>query len=62
MPRTPSKQLGIEDTSAFEFVKEILQGDPTYGINFDRIQWDSKEEQYVMWSSYYAMSDNSGWE
>jgi len=40
--------LGIEDTSAFEFVKEMLQGDPTYGINFDRIQWDSEEERYVI--------------
>jgi len=48
MPRTPSKRLGIEDTSAFEFVKEMLQGDPTYGINFDRIQWDSEEERYVI--------------
>lgn len=48
MPRTPSKPLGFEDTSSFEFVKEILQGDPTYGINFDRVQWDSKEERYVI--------------
>lgn len=44
----PSKQLGFEDTSAFEFVKEMLQGDPTYAINFDRIQWDSEENRYVI--------------
>lgn len=33
-----SKPLGIEDESGFSFVKEILQGDPTCAINFDRIQ------------------------
>jgi len=33
-----SKPLGKEDESGFSFVKEILQGDPTYGINFDRLQ------------------------
>jgi len=43
-----SKPLGIDDISGFEFVKEILQGDPTYAINFDRIQWDSKYNQYVI--------------
>ena len=43
-----SKPLGFEDISAFEFVKEILKGDPTYAINFDRIQWDSEEERYVI--------------
>ena len=48
MTKTGSKPLGIEDTSAFEFVKEMLQGDPTYGINFDRVQWDSKEKQHVI--------------
>lgn len=48
MKKTPSKPLGIKDTSAFDFVKEMLQGDPTYGINFDRVQWDSKEERYVI--------------
>ena len=45
---TPSKPLRIEDTSAFEFVKEMLKGDPTYGINFDRVQWDSQESRYVI--------------
>lgn len=48
MTRKLSKPLGIEDTSSFEFVKEMLQGDPTYGINFDRVQWDSEEERYVI--------------
>jgi hypothetical protein len=33
-----SKPLGIEDESAFSFVKEILKGDSTYAINFDRLQ------------------------
>ena len=48
MAGTPSKPLGSEDTSAFEFVKEMLQGDPTYGINFDRVQWDARAERYVI--------------
>jgi len=43
-----SKPLGTEDVSAFEFVKEMLKGDPTYAINFDRIQWDSEENKYVI--------------
>ena len=43
-----SKPLGYDDTSAFEFVKEILAGDPTYAINFDRIQWDSDYGGYVI--------------
>jgi len=45
---TPSKPLGFEDSSAFEFVKEMLAGDPTYAINFDRIQWDAEEDRYVI--------------
>lgn len=44
----PSKPLGIEDTSAFEFVKELLDGEPTYAINFDRIQWDTVKNCYVI--------------
>lgn len=43
-----SKPLGTEDASAFEFVKEMLAGDATYGINFDRIQWDSKHNCYAI--------------
>jgi hypothetical protein len=33
-----SKSLGHEDESGFSFVKEVLHGDPTCAINFDRIQ------------------------
>ena len=43
-----SKPLGTEDSSGFEFVKEMLAGDVTYGINFDRIQWDSKHNRYAI--------------
>ena len=48
MTQKPSKPLGSEDISAVEFVKEMLKGDPTYGINFDRIQWDFEKKQYVI--------------
>ncbi|MCD6318738.1 hypothetical protein J7M02_06685 [Candidatus Aerophobetes bacterium] len=43
-----SKPLEHPDFSAFEFVQEMLQGDPTCAINFDRIQWDTKEGRYVI--------------
>ncbi|MEN8614226.1 hypothetical protein ABFB09_02930 [Dehalogenimonas sp. THU2] len=43
-----SKPLGSEDSSAVEFVKEMLAGDPTYAINFDRIQWDHENKRYVI--------------
>lgn len=33
-----SKALGSDDISGFDFVKEILDGDSTFAINFDRIQ------------------------
>jgi len=33
-----SKALGSDDISGFDFVKEILDGDPTFAINFDRLQ------------------------
>lgn len=33
-----SKPLNNDDESGFEFVKEILAGDPTCAINFDRLQ------------------------
>ena len=33
-----SKPLSHEDESGFHFVREILAGDPTYAINFDRLQ------------------------
>ncbi len=43
-----SKPLAAGDTSAFEFVQEMLAGDPTFGINFDRIQWDSRDNCYAI--------------
>ena len=33
-----SKALGFDDESGFAFVKEILDGDHTCAINFDRLQ------------------------
>lgn len=33
-----SKSLNQDDISGFEFAKEMLQGDDTYAINFDRVQ------------------------
>ncbi|MBD1396892.1 hypothetical protein H9Q13_06925 [Pontibacter sp. JH31] len=33
-----SKPLGHDDESGFAFVKELLQGEPTCAINFDRLQ------------------------
>ena len=35
---TFSKALGSDDISGFSFVKDILDGDPTFAINFDRLQ------------------------
>ncbi len=37
-----SKPLGHDDESGFSFVRELLQGDPTYAINFDRLQQHPK--------------------
>ncbi len=34
-----SKPLGSDDVSGFDFVKEILDGDPTCAVNFDRLQY-----------------------
>lgn len=33
-----SKPLGHDDESGFGFVKEMLRGDSTFAINFDRLQ------------------------
>jgi hypothetical protein len=33
-----SKPLSHDDESGFLFVKELLNGDPTFAINFDRLQ------------------------
>ncbi len=38
-----SKPLGRPDISGFIFDKEMLAGDETNAINFDRIQWDNKK-------------------
>lgn len=54
---TTSKPLGHKDDSATEFVIEMLQGDPTFGINFDRVQWDSKHNCYVIVE--YLLCDES---
>ena len=43
-----SKPLKSDDISAFEFVKESLKGNPTSAINFDRIQYDYINENYVI--------------
>lgn len=43
-----SKALSTDDSSAVEFVKELLDNEPTFGINFDRIQWDKVENRYVI--------------
>ncbi|MBR1393339.1 MAG: hypothetical protein IJ561_05840 [Ruminococcus sp.] len=42
-----SKALGHDDSSGFDFVQEMLAGDPTAGINFDRLQY-SPEEGYII--------------
>ncbi len=43
-----SKPLGSVDESGAAFAMEMLKGDPTYAINFDRIQWDSDYNGYVI--------------
>ena len=43
-----SKPLLSNDDSADEFVRECLKGDPTYGINFDRIQTNSQTGKYLI--------------
>jgi len=34
--------------SSSVFARELLKGDKTYGINVDRVQWDSQSKQFVM--------------
>ena len=43
-----SKPIGHGDESGGEFAKEMLKGDATFGINFDRIQWHTKANRYVI--------------
>ncbi|UTV31689.1 hypothetical protein [Bacillus altitudinis] len=42
-----SKTLGIDDSSGFQFAKEMLNGDVTAAINFDRIQKNSDGEYII---------------
>jgi hypothetical protein len=42
-----SKSLGHDDVSGFDFVKEILDGDVTCAINFDRLQFH-KTKGYII--------------
>ena len=57
MENHPSKPLRHGDDSATEFVIEMLKGDPTFAVNFDRIQWDSKNKRYVIVE--YLLCDES---
>jgi hypothetical protein len=43
-----SKPLGHYDSNGFEFSKELLDNDSTFGVDFDRIQWDTVNNQYVI--------------
>ncbi len=52
-----SKSLSHGDDSAAEFVIEMLNGDPTFAVNFDRIQWDNKNNCYVIIE--YLLCDES---
>lgn len=45
--RTFSKSLNQDDSSGFEFAQEMLQGDATYAINFDRVQ-KHPEQGYII--------------
>tara|TARA_Y100001949_G_C15778920_1_gene239758 strand:+ start:93 stop:578 length:486 start_codon:yes stop_codon:yes gene_type:complete len=49
-----SKKLSKTDDSGEKFVIEMLSGDQTFGINFDRIQWDNKIEKYVILEYLYC--------
>ena len=43
-----SKKLSTSDVSGSDFAIEMLRGDPTFGINFDRIQYHSELKKYVI--------------
>jgi hypothetical protein len=43
-----SKPLTHADDGAMDFVIEMLQGDATFAVNFDRVQWDNKNNCYVI--------------
>ncbi len=48
MKHPTSKPLENSDVSGSEFSKEMLNGDPTFGINFDRIQYHKSAKRYVI--------------
>jgi len=43
-----SKPLSKKDDSGDSFVQEMLGGDPTYAINFDRLQFDKNLGNYII--------------
>ena len=49
-----SKKLSKTDAGGESFVIEMLAGDQTFAINFDRIQWDNKIEKYVILEYLYC--------
>lgn len=54
---TGSKSLGKDDTSGFEFAQEMLAGDVTAAINFDRIQRNAKTGKYIIFE--YLLCEES---
>jgi len=52
-----SKPLINDDQSGFNFSKEMLAGDHTFGINFDRVQWNNKLNCFVIIE--YLLCDES---
>lgn len=63
-----SKPLGHYDNSGYEFSKEMLAGDPTAAINFDRIQQHPIEGyiifEYLLCNNYdpYKSDPKTYWE
>lgn len=51
-----SKALSQDDSSGFAFAQEMLAGDPTYAINFDRIQ-KHPERGYIIYE--YLLCEES---
>lgn len=51
-----SKVLAQDDSSGFAFAQEMLGGDPTYAINFDRIQ-KHPEKGYIIFE-YLLCEEN----
>ena len=53
-----SKPLGHDDSSGFSFVKEILKGEHTCAINFDRLQKHPKKG-YIIFEFLRCHEDQS---